>query len=178
MKSVWLWYPFVGINFQSYTQVVENKNLIFQKILFPLQTTTYKNPSIKKRPNFQSNTQVEPIMGGDCKLIVFWSRANTYQKSFQNSRLSCQAAIISPAAVSPAPLRLHLQKNPVDTRQIRNRRPGRLPPHRKVQMVPHKKPDQFIRRPLATTPRQRPQKENMDAPPGHSYPKTHGLRPH
>ncbi len=80
--------------------------------------------------------------------------------------------------ISPALLRLPLQKNPVDTRQIRNCWPRRLPPPRKAQMVPRQKPYRLIRRPLAAPQSQKHQKENMDAPPGYSYPKTPGLRPH
>ncbi len=134
--------------------------------------------NINKKQKFQPFTQVQPIMGGDYKPLLFWRRANTYKTLFQHSKLPCNAAFISPALVSPATLGLHLQKNPVDTRQIRNCWPRRLPPPRKAQMVPRQKPDRLIRCPLAAHQSQKRQKENMDAPRNYSYPKTHGLRPH
>ena len=117
-------------------------------------------------------------MGGDYKPLISWRRANTYKILFQHSKLPCKAAFISPAPVSPAMLRLRLQKNPVDTRQIRNCWPRRLPTPRKVQMVPRQKPDRLIRRPLAAPRNQKRQKENMDAPWNYSYSGTPGLRPH
>ncbi len=80
--------------------------------------------------------------------------------------------------VSPPPLRLPFQKNPPHKRQIRNRRPRRLPPPRKIQMVPRQKPHRLLRRPMATPPKFQKKKENLDAPPDYQHPGRSAMRPH